>query len=119
MTHTARALAASGVLLALSANPVWAQKIDEAGIDSVVRDNKAFEVEKDHVVVLINEKGISISDDFSHPIYMTIVDCVGMFEEFPDKTYKGNGYCTNTDKDGDKALLVGTSARTWQRAAMR
>jgi hypothetical protein len=35
---------------------------------------------------------------------MTNVDCTGMFEEFPDRTYKGNGYCTNTDREGDKSF---------------
>jgi hypothetical protein len=35
---------------------------------------------------------------------MTAIDCSGIFEEFSDGKYKGNGYCTNTDKEGHKLI---------------
>ena len=69
-----------------------------------MRDNKVFELEKGHIVVLVDEKGITMAEDPSNPLHMSVVDCAGFFEEFPDKTYKGNGYCTNTDREGDKAF---------------
>ena len=78
------------------------QRIEEAGTDTVMRDNKVFELEKGHIVILVDEKGITMAEDPSNPLHMSVVDCAGFFEEFPDKTYKGNGYCTNTDREGDK-----------------
>jgi hypothetical protein len=36
------------------------------------------------------------------PTHMSTIDCVGMVEVLPDQTYKGNGYCTLTDREGDK-----------------
>ena len=34
---------------------------------------------------------------------MSVVDCAGFTSRsFLTKTYKGNGYCTNTDREGDK-----------------
>ena len=105
ITHMTPALAAAGILLMISGNLVWAQqKIEEAGMDIVLRDQQVSELEKGHIVILVNEKGASIADDPSNPLHMTEVDCIGMIEEFPDKTFKGGGYCTNTDREGDKAF---------------
>jgi hypothetical protein len=78
------------------------QRIEEVGTDTVMRDNKVFELEKGHLVILVDEKGVTMTDNLSNPLHMSLVDCAGFFEEFPDKTYKGNGYCINTDRDGDK-----------------
>jgi hypothetical protein len=107
ITHKTSALAAANVLLMLlSAELVWAQqKIEEAGMDIVVRDYQVSELEKGHVITIPNEKGVTITDDPSNPLHMTAIDCTGMFEEFSDGAYKGNGYCTNTDREGDKIIF--------------
>jgi hypothetical protein len=98
-------LAAASVLVMFSADIGWAQqKIEEAGRDFVMRDNQVSELEEGHIVVLVSEKGVTMTDDPSNPLNMTAVDCKGIFEEFPDGKYKGNGYCTNTDEDGDKLI---------------
>ena len=106
ITHKTPMLAAAGVLLMLSADLGWAQqRIEEAGMDIVVRDYQVSELEKGHVVIITNEKGVTITDDPSNPFHMTSVDCTGMVEEFSDGTYKGNGYCINTDREGDKIVF--------------
>lgn len=103
--HKVHGLIGASVLLMLSADVAWAQqKIEEAGRDFVVRDNHVTELEKGHIVILIREKGITMTDDPSNPLNMTAQDCTGIFEEFPDGKYKGNGYCINTDGEGDKLI---------------
>jgi hypothetical protein len=106
ITHKIPRLAAAGVLLMLSADLVWAQqRIEEAGMDIVVRDYQVSKLGEGHVVIIPNETGVTVTDDASNPLHMTAIDCTGMFEEFPDGTYKGNGYCTNTDREGDKIIF--------------
>jgi hypothetical protein len=103
--HKNACLVTATVLVMFSADLAGAQqKIEEAGRDFVVRNNQVSELEEGHVVILVSEKGVTMTDDPSHPLNMTAVDCTGIFEEFPDGKYKGNGYCTNTDQDGDKLI---------------
>jgi hypothetical protein len=98
-------LVAVSVLVMFSADLAWAQQeIEEAGRDFAVRDNQVSELEEGHIVVIVNTKGVTMTDDPSHPLNMTAVDCTGIFEEFSDGTYKGNGYCTNTDLEGHKLV---------------
>jgi hypothetical protein len=106
ISHKHACFVAAGVLAIFGADPGWAQqRIEEAGMDIVVRDYQVSELEKGHVLVIPNETGVTVTDDPSNPLHMTAVDCTGMFEEFSDGTYKGNGYCTNTDKEGDKIIF--------------
>jgi hypothetical protein len=101
--HKMHGLVGASVLLMFSADPAWAQqKIEEAGTDFAVRDNQVSELEKGHIVVLVKTKGVTIMDDPSHPLNMTAPDCTGIFEEFPDGKFKGNGYCAAADQDGHK-----------------
>jgi hypothetical protein len=103
--HKMHGLVAASVLLMFSADLAWAQqKIEEAGRDLAVRDNQVAELEEGHIVVLVNTKGVTLTDDPSHPLNMTAVDCKGIYEEFFDGKYNGNGYCINTDADGDKLV---------------
>ncbi len=104
--HKMHGLVAASVLLMFSADLAWAQqKIEEAGRAFSVRDNQVSELEEGHIVVLVNVKGVTMTDDPSHPLNMTAIDCTGIFEEFPDGKYKGNGYCTNTDPEGHKLIF--------------
>jgi hypothetical protein len=103
--HKMHGLVAASALLMSSAGLTWAQqKIEEAGTDFVVRDNHLSELEEGHIVVLVNTKGITMTDDASHPLNMTAVDCKGIFDEFSDGSYKGNGYCIGTDREGHKLI---------------
>ena len=98
-------LVAASVLLIFSADLAWAQqKIEEAGRTFAVRDNQVSELEEGHIIVLVNTKGVIMTDDPSHPFNMAPIDCTGIFEEFSDGKYKGNGYCTNTDPEGHKLI---------------
>jgi hypothetical protein len=90
------------MLLMSVADSAQAEQKPDSGTDVMVADNKIIEVGKDHTVILIDQKGIETTTDPSMPTNMTMIDCVGMAEALPDKTWKGNGYCTLTDKDGDK-----------------
>jgi hypothetical protein len=96
---------ATSVLLMYSGDLAWAQqKIEEAGRNVAVRDNQVSELEEGHIVVLVNTKGVTMTDDPSHPLNMTAVDCKGIFEEFSDGKYNGNGYCIGTDREGHKLI---------------
>ena len=105
ISHKIHGLVAASVLLMSMADFAWAQQsLEEAGRDFVVRDNQVTELEEGHTVILVNEKGVTMTDDPSNPLNMTAVDCKGIFEEFSDGKYHGNGYCTNTDRDGHKLI---------------
>ena len=80
------------------------QKIEEAGSDSLISDNTIFELDKGQLIILVNEKGVETADDTSMPTHMSMIDCMGMAEVWPNEAYKGNGYCTVTDREGDKLL---------------
>ena len=94
----------AAAILSMSGTPLaWAQqKVEEAGIDSMMADHRIFELEKDHLVILVHERGIETTADPSMPTNMTAIDCMGMVDVLPDKTSKGNGYCVLTDSEGDK-----------------
>ena len=96
--------AMAAVSVMFGATLTQAEQKAESGMDNMVSDNKIIELEKGHTVILISEKGIETTDDPSGATNMTNNDCIGMFESFPDNTYKGNGYCIETDKDGDKVF---------------
>jgi hypothetical protein len=101
--HNTPTLVVAAVLLVSGAHLAWAQqKVEEAGIDSFVADHKVFELEKGHQVILVHQRGIETTTDPSMPTNMTNIDCMGMFDSLPDKTFKANGYCTLVDRDGDK-----------------
>lgn len=105
IAHQTSTLVTAGALLMLGVESGWAQqRIEEAGRDIVVRDNQASELVKGHTVIVVSERGITIVDDPAHPLHMTAVDCRGIVEEFSDGKYKGNGYCTNTDREGHKLV---------------
>lgn len=86
------AMAAAVVLTVLGAHLAGAQqKVEEAGVDSMVADHQVFELEKGHQVILVHEKGIETTTDPSMPTNMTVIDCIGMVDVLPDKTFKGSG----------------------------
>ena len=106
ISHKDACFVAASVLVIFSADAGWAQqRIEEAGMDIVVRDYQVSELEKGHVLVIPKETGITVTDDPSNPLHMTAVDCTGMIEEFPGGKYKGTGYCTNTDREGGKIVF--------------
>ena len=106
ITYKVSMPAAAGILLVLSTASAWAQqRIEEAGMDVVVRDYQVSELEKGHNVIIANEKGITVTDEPSNPLHMTAVDCTGIAEEFSDGKFKGTGYCTNTDREGHKIVF--------------
>jgi hypothetical protein len=103
ISYKMHGLFAAIVLLTFRADLAWSQqKLDEAGTDTLISDNTVSELDKGHLVILVNEKGIEIADDSSMPTHMSTIDCQGMVEVFPSEAYKGNGYCTVTDRQGDK-----------------
>jgi hypothetical protein len=103
ITRMIQTSAVAGLLLAIGIDPGWAQqRIKETGMDVVTKNNQVYELDKGRFFVLIRENGVSIAEGPTNPLHHTLVDCVGMVEELPDKTFRAEGYCTNTDKDGDK-----------------
>lgn len=105
------AMAAAVVLTVLGAHLAGAQqKVEEAGVDSMVADHQVFELEKGHQVILVHEKGIETTTDPSMPTNMTVIDCIGMVDVLPDKTFKGSGYCILMDRDGDKLFQTWSSS---------
>lgn len=59
-----------------------------------------------HSAMLWRGEGVQFGDDPSQPAGLMTGDCVAIFEFMPDETYKGNGFCTYTDLDGDKTFFT-------------
>jgi hypothetical protein len=90
-------------MLLSTAGLTKAQEIKkEEGVDSFVFETRVLELDEGHSVMLTFGQGVEVAADPSMPTHMSAIDCAGMIENFPDKTYKGNGYCTLTAADGSK-----------------
>jgi hypothetical protein len=101
ISHTCFRIVAVAMLV--SAGSAHAQQMtEEKGVDSFVFDTRVLELEEGHSITLSFGRGIEVADDPAMPTHMSAIDCAGMIENFPDKTYKGNGYCTLTAADGSK-----------------
>ena len=60
-----------------------------------------------------NWKGLQITNPNS-PDNNSTIDCVGIFEGMPDKSFKVSGYCLHVDRDGDKWI-----DRWWNDSTMK
>jgi hypothetical protein len=91
------------VMLVSTAGLADAQQMTkEEGVDSFVFEGRVLELDEGHSITLSFGQGVEVAADPSMPTHMSAIDCAGIIENFPDKTYKGNGYCTLTAADGSK-----------------
>jgi hypothetical protein len=90
-------LAAIGIFVA-SAN-AWAQQ-GVNGYNIITCEVSALPLDEGHPIVLWKGKGVTIAPDT--PMHMSHLECVTTMEFMADKSFKANGYCTHTDRDGDK-----------------
>ena len=104
-------LAATG-LLAVSTS-AWAQGDVNSGYDVFTCEVSVLQLEEGHSLVVWKGKGIELSAP-DKPWHMSQLDCVDTTEIMADKSFKSNGYCSHTDRDGDKWI-----SRSWRDSTMQ
>jgi hypothetical protein len=79
-----------------------AQAAECSGHDILVADIvESFEIAEGHTYLLLKSHSIVANDDTSNADHLNAGTCFGTFEILPDGNFKGDGYCTRTDADGD------------------
>jgi hypothetical protein len=100
--HTTPIIFAAALMIGTTALGNAQQIIEENGVDSFVFDNRTLELEDGHSITLSYGRGVEVAADPSMPTHLSAIDCAGMVEAFPTKTYKASGYCTLTAPGGSK-----------------
>ena len=92
----------SAALLVLGIGPASAGKtVEGAGAVACVSDKwNVSEREKGHKLIDYAGRCVFIPNDVAAE--KATQECAGNFEYMPDGSYKGNGTCTHTFKNGDK-----------------
>ena len=100
-------IAVPAALLLVAAGPANAgesvKKWGHGAYATVVLD--VLELDEGHSVMWWRGEGVEVDDDPSSPTHLNTGDCVLVLETMPDETYSGSGFCTFTDRDGDKYFL--------------
>ena len=88
----------------LSANLGYGASIGaQSGYNIITCETTALPLDEGHSMMTFHGKGLVLTAPNS-PDHMSQVECLGAIENMPDKSFKGNGYCLLTDRDGDKWL---------------
>ena len=74
---------------------------------------KSINLEEGHSLMIGNWKGLQVTNANS-PDNNSTIDCVGIFEGMPGKSFKVSGYCLHVDRDGDKWI-----DRWWNDSTMK
>lgn len=74
-----------------------------SGYNILTCEVKTISLDDGHSLMIGNWKGLVVTVPNS-PDHMAQIDCLGTFESMADKSFKANGYCVVTDRDGDKML---------------
>ena len=100
------AAAAAALLLIAAGTASAGERIKESGHEAF-RTNvwDVLELDEGHSVAWWRGEGVYFDDDPSAASHLSTADCAGTYESMPDETYKGSGFCTYTDRDGDKHFL--------------
>ena len=104
-------LAATGILLASAG--AWAQVGTNSGYNVLTCEVSMLPLDEGHAIILWKGKGVTLSAP-DKPWHMSHLECVTTTEIMADKSFKTNGYCSHTDRDGDKWI-----DRNWQDSTMQ
>lgn len=104
-------IAVSASIVLLTGAPAVAERtIAQAGALVCVTDKwTEKEVEKGHKIADAVMRCVAVPDSETEPKYAQ--DCTGHYEYAADGSWKSEGSCTNTYKDGDK------SYETWEEGS--
>jgi hypothetical protein len=69
-------------------------------------------LDEGHSLVVSKEKGVTLAAP-DKPWHMSQIDCLTTIEIMADKSFMSGGYCSHTDRDGDKWI-----DRHWQDSTM-
>jgi hypothetical protein len=72
-----------------------------AGYNVLTCEGKTVSLDEGHSLTIFSGKGVLVSVPGS-PDHMSSIECLGTVENMPDKSFKASGYCSHTDRDGDK-----------------
>ena len=104
-------LAATGILVASAG--AWAQVGTNSGYNVLTCEVSVLPLDEGHAIILWKGKGVTLSAP-DKPWHMSHLECVTTTEIMADKSFKTNGYCSHTDRDGDKWI-----DRNWQDSTMQ
>lgn len=94
---------AAALLLGAAEAANAGERIEESGHEAfatIVWDE--LELDEGHSFAWWRGEGVGFDDDPTSPAYLNTGDCAATYEFMPDDTYKASGFCTYTDRDGDK-----------------
>jgi hypothetical protein len=72
-----------------------------SGYNILTCEGKTISLDEGHSLTTFSGKGVLVSVPGSAD-HMSSIECVGTVENMPDKSFKASGYCSHTDRDGDK-----------------
>jgi hypothetical protein len=104
-------LATTGILVV--ATGAWAQGGVNSGHNVFTCEVSVLPLDEGHAIVLWKGKGVTLSAP-DKPWHMSHLECVSTTEIMADKSFKTTGYCSHTDRDGDKWI-----DRNWQDSTMQ
>ena len=104
-------LAAAGMLVVSTG--VWAQGAANSGHNVLTCEVSVLPLEEGHAIVLWKGKGVTLSAP-DKPWHMSHLECFSTTEIMADKSFKTTGYCSHTDRDGDKWI-----DRNWHDSTMQ
>lgn len=91
----------------------WAQNAVNAGYNVVTCEITVLPLDDGHSMVVSKQKGVMLAAP-DKPWHMSQIDCLTTTEIMADKSFKSSGYCSHTDRDGDKWI-----DRHWQDSTMQ
>ncbi len=104
-------LAAAGLLVVSTS--ASAQGDVNSGYDVFTCEVSVLQLEEGHSLVVWKGKGVELSAP-DKPWHMSQLDCIDITEIMADKSFKSTGYCSHTDRDGDKWI-----SRSWRDSTMQ
>lgn len=100
------ATVAAALLLAAAGTANAGEGIESSGYEAF-RTNvwDVLELDEGHSLAWWRGEGVYFDDDPSAVDHMSTGECAGTYEFMPDESYTVTGFCTYTDRDGDKHFV--------------
>jgi hypothetical protein len=104
-------LAAAGIFVICTS--ALAQEAVNSGYNVFTCEVSVLQLDEGHSLVFWKGKGVTVTDARS-PVHMSHLECFSTTEIMSDKSFKSSGYCSHTDRDGDKWI-----DRNWNDSTMK
>ena len=106
-----RMVVLAGTILAASGS-ASAQDAVNSGYNVLTCEVSILPLDAGHSIVIQKAKGVTLSAP-DKPWHMSRLECVSTTEMMADASFKTTGYCSHTDRDGDRWM-----DRNWQDSSM-